>query len=325
MKRASIAEMSAFVAIAERASFAKAATQLGVSRSSLSESLRALEERLGVRLLNRTTRSVALTEAGERLLSQLRPLLDNLDSALESVNAFRDSPAGHVRITVPRPAVRTVIEPILSRFLRTYPAVTLEVVVDSALTDIVRDRFDAGIRPGHRVEQDMIALRVGEDSDPTVVASPDYLARHGTPREPRDLQAHNCTRIRFASSALHRWTFEKRGRSIEVDVAGSLITGDGDLAVRASLDGVALARVPRYLAEPHLAAGTLVTVLEDWRPRSVGFYLYYPSRRQMPAALQALIDTLKTGLTSRTADKAAPSPALGKPSARTRRLRRRAR
>ena len=325
MKRASIAEMSAFVAIAERASFAKAATQLGVSRSSLSESLRALEERLGVRLLNRTTRSVALTEAGERLLSQLRPLLDNLDSALESVNAFRDSPAGHVRITVPRPAVRTVIEPILSRFLRTYPAVTLEVVVDSALTDIVRDRFDAGIRPGHRVEQDMIALRVGEDSDPTVVGSPDYLARHGAPREPRDLQAHNCTRIRFASSALHRWTFEKRGRSIEVDVAGSLITGDGDLAVRASLDGVALARVPRYLAEPHLAAGTLVTVLEDWRPRSVGFYLYYPSRRQMPAALQALIDTLKTGLASRTADKAAPSPALGKPSARTRRLRRRAR
>ena len=248
-----------------------------------------------------------------------------LQRNIDLIRAFRDSPAGHVRITVPRPAVRTVIEPILSRFLRTYPAVTLEVVVDSALTDIVRDRFDAGIRPGHRVEQDMIALRVGEDSDPTVVGSPDYLARHGAPREPRDLQAHNCTRIRFASSALHRWTFEKRGRSIEVDVAGSLITGDGDLAVRASLDGVALARVPRYLAEPHLAAGTLVTVLEDWRPRSVGFYLYYPSRRQMPAALQALIDTLKTGLTSRTADKAAPSPALGKPSARTRRLRRRAR
>jgi DNA-binding transcriptional LysR family regulator len=323
MKRASIAEMSAFVAIAERASFARAATQLGVSRSSLSESLRALEERLGVRLLNRTTRSVALTDAGERLLSQLRPLLDNFDAALESVNAFRDSPAGQVRITVPRPAARTVIEPILSNFLRAYPAVTLEVMVDSALTDIVRDRFDAGIRPGHRVEQDMIAIRVGEDSEPTVVGSPDYLARHGTPREPRDLQAHNCTRIRFASNALHRWAFEKRGRSIEVDVAGSLITGDGDLAVRAALDGVALARVPRYLAEAHLATGELVAVLEDWRPRSVGFYLYYPSRRQMPAALQALIDTLKTGLAARAPDKS-PSHAPGKAAAKTRRLRRRA-
>jgi len=173
MRKASIAEMNAFVAIAERASFAKAATQLGVSRSSLSESLRALEERLGVRLLNRTTRSVAPTEAGERLLLQLRPLLDNFDAALESVNVFRDSPAGHIRITVPRPAARTIIEPVLSRFLRSYPAVTLEVIVDSALTDIVRDRFDAGIRPGHRVEQDMIALRIGEDAQPTVVAPPD--------------------------------------------------------------------------------------------------------------------------------------------------------
>src|SRR5579863_8692006 len=151
MKKASIAEMSAFVAIAEHASFAKAAKQLGVSRSSLSESLRALEERLGVRLINRTTRSVAPTEAGERLLVQLRPLLDNFDAALESVNAFRESPAGHLRITAPGPAARTIMEPILTRFLKAYPAITLEVIVDSALTDIVRDRFDAGIRPGHRV------------------------------------------------------------------------------------------------------------------------------------------------------------------------------
>src|SRR5216110_667764 len=253
MRKASIAEMNAFVAIAERASFARAAAQLGVSRSSLSESLRALEERLGVRLLNRTTRSVALTEAGERLLAQLRPLLDNFDAALESVNIFRDSPAGHLRITVPRPAARTIIEPILSRFLRAYPAVTLEVVIDSALTDIVRDRFDAGIRPGHRVEQDMIALRIGEDAQPTVVASPDYLRRHGTPKEPGDLREHNCTRLRFASNALHRWIFEKRGKSVEVDVTGSLITGDSDLAIRAALDGVALARVPRHAVEVHLA------------------------------------------------------------------------
>ena len=301
MRKASIAEMSAFVAIAERASFVRAATQLGVSRSSLSESLRTLEERLGVRLLNRTTRSVALTEAGERLLVQLRPLLDNFDAALESVNSFRDSPAGHVRITVPRPAVRTIIAPILSRFLSAYPAVTLEVAIDSNLTDIVRDRFDAGIRPGHRVEQDMIALRVGEDAEPTVVASPDYLRRHGTPKEPSDLHAHNCTRMRFSSNAFARWAFEKRGRSMEVDVTGSLITADSDLAVRAALDGLALARVPRHTVEVHLATRTLVAVLEDWRPRSVGFYLYYPSRRQMPAALQALINLLKAELSTRRA------------------------
>ena len=301
MRKASIAEMSAFVAIAERASFARAATQLGVSRSSLSESLRTLEERLGVRLLNRTTRSVALTEAGERLLVQLRPLLDNFDAALESVNSFRDSPAGHVRITVPRPAARTIIAPILSRFLSAYPAVTLEVAIDSNLTDIVRDRFDAGIRPGHRVEQDMIALRVGEDAEPTVVASPDYLRRHGTPKEPSDLHAHNCTRMRFSSNAFARWAFERRGRSMEVDVTGSLITADSDLAVRAALDGLALARVPRHTVEAQLATRTLVAVLEDWRPRSVGFYLYYPSRRQMPAALQALINLLKAELSTRRA------------------------
>jgi len=293
MKKASIAEMSAFVAIAERASFAKAAAQLGVSRSSLSESLRAMEERLGVRLINRTTRSVALTEAGERLLAQLRPLLDNFDTALESINAFRDRPAGLVRITVPRPAARTIIEPVLSRFLLAYPSVTLEVTVDAALTDIVRDRFDAGIRPGHRVEQDMIALRVGEDARPTVVASPDYLRRHGTPKEPGDLRAHNCTRMRFANNAPLRWPFERRGNSLEVDVSGSLITGDSDLAIRAALDGVAIARVPLHAVQAHLAERSLAALLEDWRPRSVGFYLYYPSRRQMPAALQALIAAFK--------------------------------
>jgi DNA-binding transcriptional LysR family regulator len=318
MKKASLAEMSAFVAIAERASFARAAKQLGVSRSSLSESLRALEERLGVRLINRTTRSVAVSEAGERLLAQLRPLLDNFDAALESVNAFRDSPAGLLRITVPRPAARTIIEPVLSRFLRTYPAITLEVVIDSALTDIVRDRFDAGIRPGHRVEQDMIALRIGEDARLTVVASPDYLRRHGTPKEPGDLSAHNCTRLRLASNAPNRWFFEKRGKSIEVDVTGSLIAGDSGLAVRAALDGVALARVPLHAVEAHLATKTLVAVLEEWRPRSVGFYLYYPSRRQMPAALQALISTLKAEIPARGREETSVPRSLPKQSVKLR-------
>jgi DNA-binding transcriptional LysR family regulator len=217
------------------------------------------------------------------------------------VNAFRDSPAGHLRITVPRPAARTVIEPVLSRFLRAYPSVTLEVSIDAALTDIVRDRFDAGIRPGHRVEQDMIALRVGEDARPTVVASPDYLRRHGTPEEPADLRAHNCSRMRLGGNAPQRWIFEKRGKTVEVDVMGSLISGDSELAIRAALDGVALARVPYHAVEEHISAKTLVPVLEDWRPRSVGFYLYYPSRRQMPAALQALIAMLKSESSTRRA------------------------
>ena len=293
MKKASIAELSAFVAIAEHARFAKAAKQLGVSRSSLSESLRSLEERLGVRLINRTTRSVAATEAGERLLVQLRPLLDNFDAVLESVNAFRDSPAGNLRITVPRPAARTIIEPVLSRFLQAYPAVTLDVVIDATLTDIVRDRFDAGIRPGHRVEQDMVALRVGEDARPTIVASPDYLGRHAAPKAPSDLQSHNCIRMRFASGAVARWTFEKRGKALEVMVTGSLITSDGDLAVQAALDGVGIARVPRASIEVLVRQRRLVPLLADWMPRSVGFFLYYPSRRQMPAALHAFVDFLR--------------------------------
>ncbi len=313
MKKASIAEMSAFVAIAERTSFAKAAKQLGVSRSSLSESLRALEERLGVRLVNRTTRSVAPTEAGERLLVQLRPLLDNFDAALESVNAFRDSPAGHLRITVPRPAARNIIEPVLARFLLAYPAVTLEVSIDSALTDIVRDRFDAGIRPGHRVEQDMIAVRVGEDARPTVVGSPDYLRRHGIPKEPGDLREHNCTRLRPGSNTPQRWVFEKRGNTVEVDVTGSLIAGDSSLAARAALDGVALARIPHHVVAGDIAARKLVPLLEDWRPRSVGFYLYYPSRRQMPAALQAFIATLKAQMSGRRPHYASEPRSLRRP------------
>lgn len=285
--------MTAFIAVAERASFAKAALQLGLSRSALSETISGLEARLGVRLLNRTTRSVSLTEIGERLLTELRPALDSVEAALDGVNRFRDKPAGMLRLTVPRPAARVVIEPILARFILAYPGITLEIVTDSGLTDIVRDRFDAGIRPGHRVEQDMVALRIGEDSRPTVVAAPDYLSRHGTPAEPDDLRAHNCLRLRFASGALHQWVFEREGRRLEVVVTGSLIVTDGDLAVRAAIDGAGLARVPISSVARPIAEGRLVPLLQDWAPPSVGFYLYYSSRRQMPAPLQAFIEFVK--------------------------------
>jgi DNA-binding transcriptional LysR family regulator len=293
MRKPGFAEMNAFVAIAERSSFAKAAIHLGISRSALSETIRGLEEKLGVRLLNRTTRSVALTEVGERLLAQLRPALDSFEAAVECVNVFRDKPAGNLRLTVPRPAAKTVIEPILSKFLAAYPAISLEIITDSGLTDIVRDRFDAGIRPGHRVERDMIAVRVGEDARPTVVASPDYLRRHPRPKVPADLESHNCIRMRFASGALQPWAFEKRGKSLEVLVKGSLIVGDGDLAVRAALDGVGIARLPLSRIDVDTARKRLVPLLQDWAPRSVGFYLYYPSRRQVPAALKAFVDFIK--------------------------------
>jgi len=293
MRKLGFAEMNAFVAIAERSSFAKAASHLGVSRSTLSETIRNLEDKLGVRLLNRTTRSVALTEIGERLLAEMRPALDSFEAAVESINVFRDRPAGHLRLSVPRPAAKVVIEPILSKFLAAYPAITLEIITDSALTDIVRDRFDAGIRPGHRLEQDMIAVRVGEDARPTVVASPDYLRRRPAPTAPEDLQGHACIRQRFASGALLRWVFEQPGKNLEVLVNGPLIVSDGDLAVRAALDGVGIARLPISSVDTFIQKGQLIPLLEDWAPRSVGFFLYYPSRRQTPAALQAFVDFLR--------------------------------
>jgi DNA-binding transcriptional LysR family regulator len=293
MRKLGFAEMNAFVATAEHASFAKAARHLGVSRSALSETIRGLEEKLGVRLLNRTTRSVAVTEVGERLLAELRPVLDSFEAALESVNVYRDKPAGHLRLTVPRPAAKTVIEPVLSKFLLAYPAISLEIATDSAMTDIVRDRFDAGIRPGHIVERDMIAVRVGEDARPTVVASPAYLRRHPRPKLPSELSAHNCIRHRFASGAIAHWFFEKKGKSLEVAVNGTLIASDGDLALRAALDGVGIARLPITAVSGLIGKRQLVPLLQDWAPRSVGFYLYYPSRRQVPAALRAFVDFLK--------------------------------
>ena len=293
MNRPRFAALNAFVAVAEQASFAKAARQLGISRSTLSTTIRQLEENLGVRLLNRTTRSVALTEVGDRLLAGLQPALESFDAAMESINIYRDRPTGHLRLTVPRPASKQLIEPIVSEYLSNNPGVTLEVVVDSALTDIVRHRFDAGIRPGHRVEQDMIAVRIGEDASPKIVASPAYLAAHGRPKVPADLHDHNCFRQRFASGVINRWSFERRGKILEVAVTGSLIASESDLAVRAALDGIGIARVPAIYVESHIAHKDLVTLLDDWTPRSVGFFLYYSSRRQMPAALRAFIDLLK--------------------------------
>ena len=294
MRGPGLADMSAFVTIAEERSFAKAATRLGVSPSTLSETLRKLEERLGVRLLDRTTRSVAPTEAGERLLARLRPLLEDYEAALEAINDFRDKPAGLLRLTVAPPAADFVLAPLLARFLAQYPEISLEIVVDSALTDIVAGRFDAGIRPGERLERDMIAVRVSDELKHAVVASPDYLARRGRPENPQALAAHNCIRIRLPSGALFAWRFARKGKAIEVAVEGTLIVNDISLALRAARDGVGLLQGPLDYAAPLVAEGKLVAVLEDWAPAPIdGFFLYYSSRRQQRAPLQALIEFLR--------------------------------
>ena len=299
MRGPDLAEMTAFVAVAERRSFAQAAVQLGVSRSRLSETIRGLEERVGLRLLNRTTRSVAPTAAGERLLARLRPLLEDFGAALDSINEFRDKPAGQLRLTVPPPVASLMLAPLVSRFLEQYPAIDLEISVDAALTDIVAGRFDAGIRAGERVERDMIVLRIGEGIRTLVAAAPDYLARHPAPVHPRDLESHDCIRLRFPSGVILPWQFEKRGKSIEVAVTGRLTVNDPELAVRVAVDGKGVIYTALGYAAAEIEAGRLVPLLEDWLKPAAAIFLYYPSRRRVPAPLQAFIEFLRENLPAR--------------------------
>jgi DNA-binding transcriptional LysR family regulator len=297
MRGTRFAALSAFVAVANHGSFTRAATQLGVSTGSLSHTIQELEKNLGVRLLNRTTRSVAPTEAGERMLARLRPLLDEFEAAVDSVNAFRDRPAGQLRITVPPPVATFVLAPLLPRFLAQYPEIILDVSVDPALTDIVAGRYDAGVRLGHRIARDMIAVRITDDLRMNVVASPDYLARHVRPETPQDLQAHNCIRLRFPSGAFSPWRFSIEGETLEIDVKGSLIANDADLLLHVALNGTGVVYVLRDFAAPFIATGQLVPLLEEWMPPpSDGFFLYYPSRRQNLASLRAFIEFLVVNL-----------------------------
>ena len=296
MRRPELGEMNAFVTVAERRSFAKAAVQLGISRSRLSETIRGLEDRLGVRLLNRTTRSVAPTAAGERLLARLRPLLDDFDTVLDSINAFRDKPAGLLRLTVPPPAANLMLAPLLSRFLAQYPAIDLEISVDAGVDRYRRRSLRCGNPPGERVERDMIAVRIGEEMRGVIVAAPDYLARHPRPTTPRDLEAHSCIRFRFPSGVIVPWNFEKKGKQVEVAVEGRLTVNDAELAIRAALAGVGVLYTALGYAAPEIKAGRLVPLLEDWRAGSAAFFLYYPSRRQIPLPLQAFIQFLRENL-----------------------------
>jgi DNA-binding transcriptional LysR family regulator len=285
--------LSVFLTVAEEHSFTRASKRLGVSPSAVSHSMRELEEEIGVRLLSRTTRSVALTDAGEHLRARLRPAFTEIQAALGQVSGLRNKPAGRVRLLVPRLAASTVLAPKLGQFARDYPDVVLDVTTDDSRMDIVAEGFDAGIHFGEYIEKDMIAVRVSPDLRPVIVGSPEYLKSHVRARSPRDLLSHRCINFRHGSAGLYRWEFEKGKKSLSVAVNGPLIVDDLDLVIRAATDGVGLAYMSDENAAPHVARGALVRVLEDWCQPFPGFFLYYPSRRQQPAALSALIDVLR--------------------------------
>jgi len=293
MSRDELSTLSAFLAVAEERSFTRAAKRLDVSASALSHAIRRLEERIGVRLLARTTRSVTPTEAGEQLIASLGPALGDIRGALERVAELRDRPAGRVRLLVPRLAVMTVLAPKLGEFSRRFPDVVLDVTTDDSRVDLVAAGFDAGIHYGEFVQQDMVAVRVSKDQRPAIVGSPAYFESHPRPKSPPDLRAHRCINFRHGSAGVYHWEFDKGRRSLSVAVRGPLIVDDVEVMIRAAIDGVGLAFVSEDRAEPHLASGELVRVLEDWCAPFPGFFLYYPSRRQQPAALSALIDTLR--------------------------------
>jgi DNA-binding transcriptional LysR family regulator len=301
MQPADFAKLRTFAVVAGRGSFAKAAAMLGQSNSTVSQTIRALEERLGVRLFNRTTRAVALTEAGERLLERVQPILRDLGDAMEELQAFRDEPAGPLRLMVSSLALSMVIAPILRDFLETYPAITLDVSVNDGEADLVDARIHAGIRSQPYIPQDMIAVRLGEPTRKVAVASPDYLERFGRPRTPEALLQHNCVQFRLTTGAIYRWEFEVKGRKVDIPVTGALVTDNMDLVLRAAVDGVGIGYTLESHAARFLQTGQLVLVLEPFVTEFPGWFLYHPSRRQMPAPLKVFADFLRKAEAGRAA------------------------
>lgn len=294
MRGSEFTELKAFVAVVERASFARAAEHLGLSPSALSQTIRLLEARLGTRLLNRTTRSVAPTAAGEQLHARIAPLFNDMAQAVAEASATAGRTSGTLRINTLGMGARQLIAPRLGRFHRAHPDVVLDIVVNDGLSDIVAGRFDAGIRVGARLEKDMIAVRLTPDVKMVAVASPDYLARRGRPQWPADLHAHAGINWRLqADGRAYRWEFEKKGQRVEVDVQGPLVTNHSDVGVAAALQGLGIAYAfDREQVDAHLARGELVEILADWAITRPGLFLYHPSRRHLPAALRAFIDCL---------------------------------
>ena len=287
-------DLLAFVLVAREGSFTRAAAQLGVSQSALSHTIRGLESRLGLRLLTRTTRSVSPTEAGERLLQTVGPRLDEIEEEVSALSELRDKPAGTIRITTAEHAAHSVLWPKLAKFLPNYPDIKVEINVDYTMTDIVAQRFDAGVRLGDQVAKDMIAVRIGPDLRIAVVGSPAYFAQRPPPETPKDLTAHNCINLRLPTHGqLLLWDFEKSGQSLNVRPEGQLVFNSSSAILRAALEGFGLAFVPEDMAEPHLGKGRLMRVLEDWCQPYPGYHLYYPSRRQSSPAFRLVVEALR--------------------------------
>ncbi|MCA1453071.1 LysR family transcriptional regulator [Bradyrhizobium sp. BRP22] len=291
-------ELNAIAAIAAHRSFRAAATQLGISPSALSHAVAVLEKRLGVRLINRTTRSVSLSAAGERFLSRVNPALREIAGAMEDVNVFRDTPAGTLRISLKERAGHQILRPVVAEFLRRYPDMQVELTMEGRHIDIVAEGFDAGIRLAEAVPQDMVAVPCGPDSRFLVVGAPSYFERMSIPRSPSDLLAHECVRRRMPSGKLYRWEFEKRGEEVALDVPGRLTLDSDALMIEAALDGFGLVFVSDWWVADHLADGRLRAVLEDWTPPFPGLRLYYPRHRHMTAGLRAFVDLLREELSS---------------------------
>ncbi|WAS90735.1 LysR family transcriptional regulator [Nannocystis punicea] len=293
MRREDWPDLAVFVAVAEARSFTKAASRLGLSTSAISHAMTGLEERLGVRLLHRTTRSVAPTSAGEQLLATLVPAMDGVAAALDGLAELRDEPAGPVRLTVHRDAALRLLAPRLPELARKYPQVVLEIVADDTLADIVADRFDAGVRLGDMVDKDMVSVRVGPDERAAIVASPEYFERHPPPKTPQELRQHRAVNYRHSSGVFYKWQLEQDGRALSVTMESALVTNEPRLLVEAAVAGVGLAYALASHVAAHVAAGALVPVLADWCPLLPGSFLYWPSRRHVTPALRAVIETLR--------------------------------
>src|SRR6266849_3358710 len=294
MARENANDLIAFIAVARERSFTRAAAKLGVSQSALSHTVRGLEERLGLRLLARTTRSVAPTEAGERLLRTVGSRFDEIDAELAALSELREKPAGVIRITTGEHAAEAILWPALATLLRHYRDIKAELVIDYGLTDIVAERYDAGVRLGEQVARDMIAVRIGPDFRMAVVGAPSYFARRPRPKKPQDLTAHDCINLRLPTyGGLYAWEFEKRSRELKVRVEGQLVFNNIALRLNAALAGFGLAYLPEDLVQTHVANGLLIRVLSDWCPPFSGYHLYYPSRRQPTPAFTLLVDALR--------------------------------
>lgn len=295
MNRTQLSQLAVLAAVAAHGSFRAAAKELKIAPSAVSHAVTRLEESLGIRLLARTTRSVRPTEEGRRLLDSLAPALGEIDAAMAALVDARERPAGNLRITLPRLAADHVIVPRLGSFLQLYPEITVELITEDRYEDLVAKGYDAGLRLGESLEQDMIAVKASAMFSAAVVATPDYFRAHPMPEHPRDLLRHACIRRRFSSGAIYRWEFEKEGRSLVVDVEGPVILSDDRLMLQACLGGAGIACLFDQRIAEELTQGHLVRVLEDWCPPFDGFYIYYPSRRQMRPALRAFVDFYRFG------------------------------